>query len=380
MPHDDKLLALIGQLYDVVLEPHRWPRLMEAISDLFGGVPIQLGQRDPKTAEQGRIIIARTNPEGFRTFTENYRHPGINPLTRSVQALSAGQILRRQAVIDDDMFRRTVVYNELFHPYREIPLITVNVMGDSSMTAYLGIMAKELGKSFGTDEMRVLEQLLPHLQRVLQLEQRLAQSQNLSLASSEALDRLQVGVIVLDTKGEIQSINQRATAIVELADGLVITQHQLKAARSDDTNALHQLIHQAIQTTTAEGLGAGGFLNLPRPSGLRPLQLLITPMTRQAFWAASQPPAALIFVTDPEQEEELPAQMLQRLYGLTNAESEMAILMSQGHGLTYAAEQLRITLNTAKTHQRQIFAKTGVHRQAELVRLLLTSLARIVQP
>ncbi len=54
--------------------------------------------------------------------------------------------------------------------------------------------------------------------------------------------------------------------------------------------------------------------------------------------------------------------------------------MCQGHGLAYSAEQLRITLNTAKSHQRQIFVKTGVHRQAELVRLLLTNLTRIARP
>ncbi len=98
-------------------------------------------------------------------------------------------------------------------------------------------------------------------------------------------------------------------------------------------------------------------------------------MTRQALWEEPEPPAALIFVTDPEREHVVPSQVLQRLYGLTGAESEMAMLIAQGHGLAYAAEQLRVTLNTAKTHQRQIFAKTGVHRQAELVRLLLTNLA-----
>ncbi len=311
---------------------------------------------------------------------EGYRHPEINPLSLSVQASAVGHILRRQTIIDDNAFRRTMVYNELFRPYREIPLITVNMMSDDAVRANLGVMAKELGTSLSPHETRVLTQLIPHLQRVLQLEQRLAQSHNLSAASAEALDRLSVGVIVVDTKGEIRLVNQRAAAIVDLADGLVVAKRQLQAARSDDTNKLRQLIHRAIQTTTAEGMSAGGFLVLPRPSQLRPLQLLITPTGQQDFWAESQPPAALIFVTDPEREDEVPTQILQRLYGLTQTESEMAILMCQGHGLAYSAEQLRITLNTAKSHQRQIFVKTGVHRQAELVRLLLTNLTRIARP
>ena len=380
MPHDDKLLALIGQLYDVVLEPHRWPSVLEAISDLFGGAPVQLGQRNIETAEQGRMIIARTDPEGFRTFMQDYRHPEINPLTGAVQALATGHFLTRQTVIDDHALRRMAVYNELFQPYREIPLITANVLNDGAVKANLGIMARALGRTLSPHETQVLTQLMPHLQRVLQLERRLAQSHNLSTASAEALDRLQVGVMTVDTKGDIQFINQQATAIVDLADGLTIVKRQLRAAHSNDAKRLHQLIHQAIQTTSAEGIEAGGFLTLTRPSQLRPFQLLITPITRQALWEESNPPAALLFISDPEQAEDVPTHILQRLYGLTNTESEMAILMSEGHGLAYAAEQLRITLNTAKSHQRQIFMKTGVHRQAELVRLLLTNLTRIARP
>ncbi len=380
MPRDDKLLALIGELYDVVLEPHRWPPLLEVISDLFGGAPVLFGQRNLKTDEPGWSFTARTHPEAFDIYMQDYRDPKVNPLSLPLQALATGCMLRRQDVIDDHAFQSTVVYNELFRPYREIPLVTISLSGDPDVKANLSLRTRELGRFLAPGEMQTLKQLIPHLQRVLQLEQRLAQSQNLRAASEEALDRLQIGVLVVDAKGEIQLVNQRAAAIIDLADGLRIVQGQLHTARSDNTKVLHQLIHQAIQTTTAQGTGAGGFLHVSRPSGLRPFQLLITPMTRQALWESSPAPAALVFVTDPEREDDVPAQILQRLYGLTHAESEMAILMSQGHGLAYAADHLQVTLNTAKSHQRQIFAKTGVHRQAELVRLLLTSLPRIAHP
>ncbi len=224
MPHTDKLLALVGQLYDVVLEPHRWPPLLEAISDFFGGAPVLLGKRYAKATESDGAMLSRINSEAFETFMQHYRAPDINPLTRPHQTSAVGRVLVRQAVIDDHTFRKTVVYNELFYPSREIPLITVNLVNDGSVRANLGIRAIELDRSFETGETRALEQLIPHLQRVLQLEWRLARSQNLSTASAEALDRLHLGAIVVDAKGRVLSINQRAAAIVELVDGLEIVQ------------------------------------------------------------------------------------------------------------------------------------------------------------
>jgi DNA-binding CsgD family transcriptional regulator len=41
------------------------------------------------------------------------------------------------------------------------------------------------------------------------------------------------------------------------------------------------------------------------------------------------------------------------------------------------AQALHVTRNTAKTHLKNIFEKTGTKRQAELVRLLLRSAATV---
>jgi DNA-binding CsgD family transcriptional regulator len=58
-------------------------------------------------------------------------------------------------------------------------------------------------------------------------------------------------------------------------------------------------------------------------------------------------------------------------YGLTPAEARLAIALLAGRRLAdYAAEQ-KISLNTAKYHLKQVFAKTGHTRQADLVRDLL---------
>ena len=53
------------------------------------------------------------------------------------------------------------------------------------------------------------------------------------------------------------------------------------------------------------------------------------------------------------------------------AEAEVAVRVLRGHGLPSVAGELRVSLSTVRTHLQRVFQKTGAHRQAELVRLLM---------
>jgi DNA-binding NarL/FixJ family response regulator len=76
-------------------------------------------------------------------------------------------------------------------------------------------------------------------------------------------------------------------------------------------------------------------------------------------------------IIDPEQELEPPKALLRRLFGFTNGEADVALLMLRGSGLKPIAADLALSMATVKTHLHHIFNKTDTHRQAELVRLLL---------
>jgi DNA-binding CsgD family transcriptional regulator len=49
-------------------------------------------------------------------------------------------------------------------------------------------------------------------------------------------------------------------------------------------------------------------------------------------------------------------------------------MLASGMTILEAGEALDVSANTARTHLRSLFAKTGTHRQAELVRLATTTL------
>ena len=62
--------------------------------------------------------------------------------------------------------------------------------------------------------------------------------------------------------------------------------------------------------------------------------------------------------------------LLQQTFGLTVAEARLAALVGAGESIASAAEQLSISSETARSQLKAIFAKTDIHRQADLVALL----------
>jgi DNA-binding CsgD family transcriptional regulator len=89
----------------------------------------------------------------------------------------------------------------------------------------------------------------------------------------------------------------------------------------------------------------------------------------------SQPIAAVAFINDPVRPQRPAQQVLRALYGLTPAECRVALLLSDGHAPRKIANMVGVTDNTVRSQIKSIFAKTGVKRQVELIRLLLNNLA-----
>jgi DNA-binding CsgD family transcriptional regulator len=62
---------------------------------------------------------------------------------------------------------------------------------------------------------------------------------------------------------------------------------------------------------------------------------------------------------------------LRELFGLTPAESRLALALFEGASLAEAAEGLTISRFTAQNHLARIFEKTGANRQATLIKLMM---------
>ena len=85
--------------------------------------------------------------------------------------------------------------------------------------------------------------------------------------------------------------------------------------------------------------------------------------------------AAAVFVGAPANEAD-GAEAMAAAFSLTSAETRLVENLLAGHSLKESAAALGVAVTTAKTHLENIFQKTGVRRQVELMRLS----ARVASP
>jgi DNA-binding CsgD family transcriptional regulator len=70
---------------------------------------------------------------------------------------------------------------------------------------------------------------------------------------------------------------------------------------------------------------------------------------------------------------------LRSQFGLTRAEAQLTLHLITGETLRSAAAKFDISYQTARTHLKNIFNKTGACRQAELVLVIFSALPRCLK-
>ena len=189
-----------------------------------------------------------------------------------------------------------------------------------------------------------------------------------------ALNLFATGVLLLDKDGQVIACNRYVEELIAANDGLGVVAGRLRAVHGDEAIELRRLVHEAVTT------GKGGAMLLSRPSGKRPITAVVASFPNTPANDGRHSATAAMFVADPEHEVRGIAEVLRKLYSLTHAEARLAEVLVNGHSLDHIADLLGITKETVCWRIKHVFAKTGTNRQADLIRLLLTTLAHLTAP
>ena len=201
--------------------------------------------------------------------------------------------------------------------------------------------------------------------------------QAVSAAASGVLDRLPLGVMILDGRGRILMTNSKARHIITVGDGLQIdpATGAFRAENADETKALLALVQRTLEGNLDADESCA--LTISRSSMKQALCLMVTPLTARSQETMHRRSGAAIFLSDPEEQVDIEEDVLRDLYGLTRVESSLALGLVQGKQLDELAKDSRVSVHTVRSQLKQIFRKTGANRQADVVKLLLTGPAAI---
>ncbi|MFM0500763.1 hypothetical protein [Paraburkholderia caffeinilytica] len=251
----------------------------------------------------------------------------------------------------------------------------------------LGLHRDAASRPFGEEDKLTLSQLLPHLQRGLQMRARLAPTT--SSLGAGALDALPVGVIVVDREMRILYNNAEAAALLSDSQsglssarsrpGPVTGAYRLFAHHPDDNAQLCRLVGAASRG------GAGGGMQIhTRPGALRgdsdmlsalvcPALRHLSPSTQPNMGTSVVHGAATVLTRHLLRPSSPPVGLLIDLFGLTRSEAEVAVALAGGITAENVARTRRVALDTVRSQIRTILRKTGATGLRDFERIIALS-------
>ena len=351
---------IIDGIYDAALDASLWPDAVAAISAAFEGAPVAVLVNDAHSGAVPLFATAKLEPWSVDLFRRDYSTIDRNPLLQPAMTAEEGQALRLPEILGEDRYKTSAVYNDLLRPQGVRNYLSAVVLRNANVFAGFELFAPPTRREPADAEVARFEATARHIGRALKLSGYFGETPAARKSFEAALDRLEICVFLADRTGRVFWHNKAAAALLERKDGLALKCGRLAADEPADDRAL---VSAFIRGTDAA-------IRIARPSRARALVLRL-----HRLWHSLASPGASIavFVKDPDRQT-LSNSTLMDAFGLTEAEARIALAVSKAQGIAEAASALGLSPNTVKTTLQRIFAKTETHSQAELVRLLVSSL------
>ncbi len=387
---------LVHRIYDASLAPERWPEVMAGVVQACGAK--RGGLFTPQhTPAQGGLMIPVDLPDSMMALWAA-RFSGVenDPFTRA--AVARGLFREGLALDGDDLVpTRTLLptpfYRELWSPV-DIGRMCGGVVFDSTdahkLPTVVVLFRRLQDPPFGSAELTLVRRFVAHLSRALGVMFHLRGAQWREASKRATLDRLGCGVVLVCARDGVTFMNGAAAR--QVAQGALWRMEAVQgeppmlrlAPRLARFEAdFRRAIAGALDPLAlAEDEHFSHALLLPDAQG-RPVCVVHTAPLRGS-WASGPPPyeplgtapQAILFLYDLTAALSVRPSLLMQLFELTEAEARVALQVLQGGSAGEMARAMGVATNTVRAQLQAVYAKTGTHRRADLLKLLLSLAAR----
>ncbi|MDE0275379.1 MAG: helix-turn-helix transcriptional regulator [Defluviicoccus sp.] len=363
---------ILAALHEAALDPARWPGASALIDELLGTHGNTLALGDGESEEDYRTYFMWICHRGQRRrdlerlWMETH-YPVDERLPR-LRRLPFCRLFRIADLYTEEERKTSESYNALRTLARAGDGIDVRLDGPGGSRILWEIDDPVNGDGWSSAQRDWIRRLLPHVRQTVQVRQTLARADALGATLTEMLDATGLGIVQLDTRGRILAANDRARDLLRGGGGLCDRQGFLYARMPRDNDDLRNLLRRALPPFGARGTGGSAIVR--RPGALPPLVLHVHPVDgRQSDYPLS-PIGALVLIVDPAGGAVIDPAAVASALDLTAMESRVAVLLAQGMTVREIAAAAGRKESTVRSHVKHIFAKHGISRQADLVRLV----------
>ena len=362
-----QLSALIGDIYDAVLDPAQRIDVIEKIASFSGGHSGGLLSKHSLGCSENLYCYIGADPESLQAYSESY--PKLDP-TAATHSFGLAQVVSATDVVPYDEFRRGRFYREWAGPHGWVDVASAVVDKSATSCTFLSVVRHEATGVVDNEMRRRMALVIPHVRRAYLIGKTINLGQSEAACFSDILDGLSAGIILVDGIGRVVHANAAGNAILRAADFLRTIHGRLVAGDASTNAAFREILVAADAGDAAIGV-RGVALPLTAHDGERYVAHVL-PLTsgvrRQAGLAFNA--VAALFIRKAALEASATPDVIGRMYKLTPAELRVLLAIVDVGGVPEVAAALGVASTTIKTHLNRLFEKTGVCRQADLVKLV----------
>jgi DNA-binding CsgD family transcriptional regulator len=178
------------------------------------------------------------------------------------------------------------------------------------------------------------------------------------------LDKLDRGVVLLDARGRVLDANSLAVRVLETGDGMALRSGRFAFADAGLDTRLSRLLDRRSSVASERNMALAARVRRSNGASYR---VVITPMPEGAD---ERDVGFVALIYAPDEQRDISTDVLRELYALTPAQAQVARSLFAGRSVEESAAALKLSLNTVRTHLKQIFTRCEVQSQAELLHLL----------
>jgi DNA-binding CsgD family transcriptional regulator/PAS domain-containing protein len=367
----EKFSDLIGGIYDCVIAPEQWTRVLNEIRMEFGFTSAVLSACSLINPRFGVNAAAGTDPVESLTQTSIEYAADIVELWGGVERIRQyplGEPIIRSHAVPEEIILGNRYHREWTMPRGLLDAVGVALVRDKTMIGNVAFGQHQSDGAIEDAQVSGLRVLAPHMRRAVTISNLFDMKTVEAATFSATVETLTAGVVLVDEDSKIVHSNAAATAMLAAGDPILTRHGRIAVQSAATTTSLQSAIAQAAKDEAALGQKGIG-IPILREGG-DPLVIHVLPLRRGHMRAGLvQRAAAALFVASASGPPQLPHDALVQLYDLTPAEIRIFELICDGQTRDAISSQLGVSVSTVKTHLFHVFEKTGCRRQVDLVRL-----------
>jgi DNA-binding CsgD family transcriptional regulator len=247
--------------------------------------------------------------------------------------------------------------------------LTAHISTHGVWSDYLSLNRLSKYGPYTIDERSDLKILLPHLSRAAELHRWITKLESIHGAVLSVLDKLLVGLVILDDAQRVVVFNHMSSKIAEISGAFSTDRDgRLRLYDQDKKTLLDKILRTTADTATKGGKSDGKQLVLKKRCGSGNILFEIMPIRDDGISDREGIRGTVIVIIDPDQSQALSADALKTIFNFTSSETQIVKALINGLSVNEIAEERKTKTNTVREQLKSVFSKSGSKNQLDLFR------------